>query len=160
MIGGLIVRQQRTTLAEAVQIFQVTGRVQQPLPVVLAVDVQQLPSQLSQLCQGHGATVQTAGVLPVRPQLPLEQQDALGVRGDALLLEPIQLGQVHELGADQGGFGAGADEVTGGASTQDGVQGVHYDGFACAGLAGKDVEARVELDVGGLDDRDVFNVKQ
>ena len=160
MIGSLIVRQQRTALAEAVQVFQVTGRVQQPLPVVLAVDVQQLPSQLPELRQGHGTAVQTAGVLPVRPQFPLEQQDALGVRGDTLFLEPIQLRQVDELGADQGGFGAGADEVSGGASPQDGVQGVHYDGFARAGLAGEDVEASVELDVGGLDDRDIFNVKQ
>ena len=160
MIGGLIVRQQRTALAKTVQVFQVTGRVQQPLPVVLAVDVQQLPSQLPQLRQGHGTAVQTAGVLPVRPQLPLQQQDALGVRGNTLFLEPIQLRQVDELGADQGGFGAGADKVSGGASPQDGVQGVHHDGFACAGLAGEDVEARVELDVGGLDDRDIFNVKQ
>jgi len=117
VVGGLIIRQQRTALAEAVQVFQVTGRIQQPLPVMLAVDVQQLPSQLPQLCQGHRTAVQTAGVLPVRPQLPLEQQDALGVRRDALFLEPIQLRQVDELGADQGGFGAGADQVTRGTST-------------------------------------------
>ena len=65
------------------------------------------------------------------------------------------------MGADQGGFGAGADEVTGRcAPPRTAFRASTDDGFARAGLAGEDVEAPVELDVGGLDDRDIFNVKQ
>ena len=135
--------------------------VQQLLAVVLAVDVQQLLPDPPQLGHGDGPAVDFAEVLAVPRQLPLEQQVAVLVRGSAGLRQPRQaVGHLGELRADKGPVRAGADQVPGGAPSQHRPHGVDDDGLAGAGLAGEGVEARAELDVRLLDDRDILNVQK
>ena len=57
---------------------------------------------------------------------------------------------------DRGGVLAGADEVAGGAPAEQQADGLDEDRLAGAGLAGQDVEARVELDLDRVDDREVL----
>ena len=158
-VGLLIVLQQRLAPAELVQIAQVTGRVQELLPVVLAVDVQQLPPQLPQLGHRHQLSVDAAHVPAVPLELPLKEQLLLP-GGEAVLLQPGQGGHPGKHRRHQGGLGPGADELPAGALPQHRADGVDDDGFARPRLAGEHVEPRLEPNVRRLDEGDIFNVKQ
>ena len=159
MVGRLVGLQQAAGLAEAVQIAQVALRVQQLLPVVLAVDVQQLAPQLPKLSHRHRPAVDPAQVLSIAADLPLEQQLLL-LRAQAVVLQPGQLGQAGENSGDMGRLGSGADQLPAGPLPQNSADGVDDNGFARASLAGEDVEAPAELDVHRLNDGDILDVKQ
>ena len=134
------------------------GRVQQLLSVVLAVDVQQLTPQLPQLGHGHQPPVHPADIPAVPLDLPLEEQ--LLPRRDPVFLQPAQPGHAGEHRVDQGRLRPGADQLPAGPLPQHRTDGVNDDGLARSGLTGQSVEARIELDIGPLDDRDILNVKQ
>ena len=55
---------------------------------------------------------------------------------------------------------AGADQVGGGAGAEQQADGLDEDRLAGAGLAGQDVEARLELDLDGLDHRKVADAEK
>ena len=130
-------------------------------PVVLAVDIQELPANLPELGHGDGPSIGPAGVLAVAGDFPLEQQVPVLVRGNAVFLKARQLRRNGgELRADESLSGPGADEVPGGPAPQDGPHGVDDDGFARSGFAGEGVEARAELDVRLLDNRNIFDVQK
>ena len=147
--------------AEAVQIGPVEFLVQKLSPVVLAVDVQQLPADLPELGHSDGAAVDPAGILPFAGNLSLEEQLPVLVRGQPVLPETRQVRRDGgELRADKGLSGSGADEVPGGPSPQNGTHGVNDDGFPRAGLARERIEARAELNVRFLDNRNIFDVQK
>ena len=127
---------------------------------MLAVDVEQLPAQLPQLGHGDEPAVDAADILAVRLDLPLDQQVSLLIRPHTVLPEPFQLRQTGENGVDQSRSGPGSDQIAAGPLPDDGPDGVHHDGFTCAGLAGEGVEPPVELDICRLDHRDILNMKQ
>ena len=147
-------------LAEAVQIPQVAGLVQQLLTVVLAVDVNELAAQGTQLDHGAGHAPHPADVFPVCLDLPGQEQLSVFVRADPHLLKPGQVGQVPEQGGHQGGLLPGADQVPAGALPHDGADGVDDDGLARAGLAGEHVEPGAEGEIRPIDEGDVLNMKQ
>ena len=66
--------------AEPVQIGAVLLLVQQLLAVMLAVDIQKLPSDLSKLGHRHRAPVGPAQILSLGVELPLEQEIAVLIR--------------------------------------------------------------------------------
>ena len=135
--------------------------VQEPGPLVLAVDVEKLRAHGAQLAHRQGAAIGPANVAAIRRDLPLEEELPLLIRlrptGGERRKGPRQAGE-HR--AHKGGAGPGADEVPGGAAPQHRLHGVHHDGLAGAGLAGESVEAGIELDVGGLDHRQILDVQQ
>ncbi len=65
-----------------------------------------------------------------------------------------------EDGFDSGGLLARPHEVAGGTAPKEQPYRLHQDRFACAGFAGQDVEARVELDLDGVDHGEVLDAKE
>ena len=55
---------------------------------------------------------------------------------------------------------AGADQISGGAGAEEQADGFDEDGLPGAGLAGEDVEPGFELDLDGLDDRQVADAEE
>ena len=70
-----------------------TVRVQQLLPVVLAMDVQQLAAQLPQLRHRHRPAVDPAQVLAVGQDLPLQEQFSVFIGANAVLIEGVRVGK-------------------------------------------------------------------
>ena len=130
-------------------------------PLVLAVDVEKLRPHGAQLAHGQGAAIGPADVAAIRRDLPLEEKLPVRIR-----LRPAGgqgrkgPGQAGEHRAHKGRAGSGADEVPGCPTPQHRLHGVHHDGFTRAGLAGKGIEAGIELDIGGLDHRQILDVQQ
>ena len=90
-----------------------TGRVQQLLAVVLAVDVQQLLAQLPELRDRHQPAIDPALVLAVSPDLPLEQQ-LVPLLGESPLLQPVRGQGAGEHRLHPGGLAAGANQLPAG----------------------------------------------
>ena len=65
-----------------------------------------------------------------------------------------------EDGLNRRGVFAGADEVGAGAAADEQVDGLDEHGLARAGFAGEDVEARFELDLESVDDRQVAHAEK
>ena len=135
--------------------------VQELGPLVLAVNVEELRTHGAQLAHRQGAAIGPADVAAIRRDLPLEEELPLLVRlrpaGGERWKCPRQAG---EHGAHKSGACPSTDEVPGGPTPQHCLHGVHHDGFTGAGLTGKCVEAGIELDVGGLDHRQILDVQQ
>ena len=159
VIGRPVFLQKRLVPPKPVQIAQVAGRIQQLLPVMLAVDVQQLPSQLPQLGHGDQPAVHPAHVPTVPLKLPLEQQ-LLPAGGKPVLHQPGQGRDPGEHRRDQGRTRPGADQLPAGPLPQHRADGVDDDGLARPGLAGEDVEARLKADVRRLNQRDILDMQQ
>ena len=60
---------------------------------------------------------------------------------------------------DRGGVFAGADQVSRGAAADQQADRADQDGLAGAGLAGEDVEARLELELEAIDDGQIADAK-
>ena len=133
--------------------------VQQLLPIVLPVDIQQPRTQSPQLPHRHRAAVDAADVLSVPVDLPLQQQRAVLLRCD-----PQGSGQLRlhsgKCRPHERLVRTGADQLAAGALSQHGTQRVDDDGLARARLAGEGVEAPFEHDVRRLDDGDILNMQQ
>ena len=134
VIGRPKRRLSRLQSPKAVQIVQMTGRVQKLLSIVLTMDVQKLSAQLPELGDRQRAPVQAAKVLPVRLDLPLEEQGALRVRPGSVFPKPSQVRQAGKLRADKSRPSSGADQIPGGPLADDGANGIHHDGLAGARL--------------------------
>ena len=131
--------------------------IEQVLPVVLAVDVEQQRAQRAQLRRCDRDAADAAGRLALGRDLAAD--DELIVALDLVFLAPVPARVRVERRTDDRLFGAGAHELARGARAEDRVHGVHKDGFARARLAGQDVQAGAELQIRPLDDRDVFNMQ-
>ena len=131
--------------------------IEQVLPVVLAVDVEQQRAQRAQLRRCDRDAADAAGRLALGRDLAAD--DELIVVLDLIFLAPVPARVRVERRADDRLFGAGTHELARGARAEDRVHGVHKDGFARARLAGQDVQAGTELQIRPLDDRDVFNMQ-
>ena len=131
--------------------------IEQVLPVVLAVDIEQQRAQCAQLRRCDRDAADAAGRLALGRDLAAD--DELIVALDLVFLAPVPARVRIERRADDRLFGAGAHELARGARAEDRVHGVHKDGFARARLAGQDVQAGAELQIRPLDDRDVFNMQ-
>ena len=55
---------------------------------------------------------------------------------------------------------AGAHEVARGPAAEQETHGLDQDGFTRAGFAGEDVQARLELDLGRVDDREPLDAEE
>ena len=159
LIAALIVFQKVPGPAEAVQIVQVALRVQKLLPVVLPMNIQQLPPQLPELGYGQRPSVYPAYIPAVPLDLPLEQQ-FLPLWWKAVILQPSELGEPSKNGCDQRRPGPGADEFAAGPLSQNSANCVDDDGFSRAGLAGKHIEAAIKSDIRRLNDSDILNMEQ
>ena len=131
--------------------------VQQLLPVMLAMDIQQAVAQRAQLRDGHGTTIQPAGVFAVGIDLPL-QQPLLCILNAHVGAQPLRYLRKH--GADKSVIGTGADQFTGGALPQNGAQRINNDGLSGAGFTGQRIEARAEGYVRLLNDGNILNMQQ
>ena len=89
MISSPVILQQHPGFPEAVQIPKMTVRVQQLLPVVLAMDVQQLPSQFPQLGYRQRPAIYPTGISSIPLNLTLKHQ-FLAVRRKTVVFQPLQ----------------------------------------------------------------------
>ena len=135
--------------------------VQKLLAVMLAVNIQQLGTDLPQLGHSQRPSVDPAGIFAVHRHLPLQQQVSVLIRSYAVFRQSRQICRdMGKHGADKGLGHAGADQFPGGPAPQHGPHGVDDDGFARAGLAGQSVEAGLKGNIRRLYHRDIFNMEQ
>ena len=155
-VGGYLLLQP----AEAVHKGHMLFSGKQFLAVPLAVDIDEKGGYLPQQPGGGGAAVDPAAAVAPGVQFPVDHQLALLHRVAQLLhLAGHLLRDAGEKGGDHRPALAAADDAPGGPGPQHRVDGADEDGLARAGLAGKDVEAPLQLDGGLLDHRDIFDVE-
>ena len=145
--------------AELVDHFALGVVGEETLLIVLAVDVAEEGSEFLQKGGGNGAAIEEGARLTVGQDFAFEDQFVFG-GFDAGMLENGGEGGglgLFEDAGDAGAFGAAAHHFGRGAATEEQAEGVDDDGFAGAGLAGEEVQTRVEADAESLDDGVVFN---
>src|SRR5688572_16949738 len=121
-------------------------RIEERLMLVLAVDLDETIRQLAK----------RAG----RRQIAVDERAAApGARHVAADQNLVPVGIVEE-GFDRRLRLAGADEVRGRPGAQQQADGLDDDRLACSRLSGQDVEARLELDLDGLNHRKVADAEQ
>ena len=145
--------------AKAVQIHNVLLLVQQLLPVVLPVDIQQSGTQCPQLSHCYRTAVDPAYVFAVGLDLPLQQQRPIRLQLDAQLLRQLRC-HTGKSRADKRLFSPGADQLPAGPLPQYSAQTVDNNGLARAGLTGQGIEPRCEFDIRHLDNSDILNMQQ
>ena len=126
--------------------------------IVLSVNINQLNSQLMENRNRHKTPVDTADIFPVQKNLPLDYR--LRVIVHPVFRKPAQLRNLGENTPDGSLLGAGSDHIPVGPFSNNGGNGINYNGFARAGLAGEDVESPVKRDIRLLNDSNIFNVQQ
>ena len=155
-VGRRHPRQCRLGATEGVEEPGLSVRVEQRLVLVLAVDVDQHPAELAELAGRRRPAVQARGAAAA----DLAAQDQLGLRLEA------HLGQQRAGGRDVGDLedalhqcplGAVADLLGAGPGTEREGESIDHQGLAAAGLAGEEVQAGAEADVGAGDQREVTN---
>lgn len=141
---------------EAVQELEVDRGVEQALRLVLAVDDGQPRRQLAEDTDGDQRPVHAGPPLPVRLDLPAED-DVVAVRGQALPFEHgAGAGQLdHRL--DHRPLLARADHLARGPIAEEKPEGVDQDRLAGSRFAGQEREARAQLDLEGADQSDVVD---
>ena len=142
-----------------VQNALVVGGVEQADRVVLPVDVDEPAAQFPQDSGGGRHPVDAAAALALGGDLPGQQQLVAALI--ARLFQAVLDGGGHLLEGrpDHRLGGAGADQLTGSAAAQNGIDGVDQDRLAGAGLAGQDVQSLFKVDVGLLDDGHIFDLQ-
>ncbi len=128
------------------------------LLIVLAVDIRQIRAEIAEQRGGHGAAAQEGAGLAACQNFALHQQLAVFDFDAGGLQQAADGAVLHLEGACHAGArSAGAHHVSGSARAEEQAEGVDDDGFAAAGLTGKEVEAVVELDAEALDDGQIFD---
>ena len=134
------------------------GRARQPLPGVLAVDVDEQVGRLAQLRDRRAAAVDPRPALALRVDRPA-QQHAAGIAGigvEAGVGEPrCERGRDVELGAHLGARRPFADDAGVAAAAERELERVDEDRLAGAGLAAQHRQPRRELDLERVDDDEV-----
>ena len=124
------------------------GGARQPLPGMLAVDLDQMLGHLAQLRHGRRAAVDPGAALALRIDHPPHQQRIVGRDGvEAGRFQPAgKARRPVELGADLGPRRALAHHAGVAAAAEGELQRVDQDRLAGAGLAGEHGEARAEVE--------------
>ena len=144
-------------LGVEIQQRQMAGRIGQILIVVLPVDVDETGGEIPQHGCGGRHAVDPAVALAFGTDLTIKKKFVSRLIACLFQLAANSLGQVGKGGPDTGFARPGADKVAAGAVAQNGIDGVDQDTFACARLAGQNVQTGRELRFGLLDDRNIFN---
>ena len=148
------------TAAVAVDVAEVRFGREQLVALVLTVNVNQVLPQLAQHRNGCRSAVDFAAAFAAQAQTALQQQGAVlrlkAETGERLLYCRVD---VLKQGADKSGLFAGADDVSGGALSHDGVDGVDNDTLSGAGLTGEHVQPAAEIYGGFFDNRDIFDIE-
>ena len=151
------------SFAEATAVVEQVALVaasRQRLEFELAVDVEQVLAERAQRLHRHGLAVDVSATASVGGDAP-SQDDFTFVR-DFLFREPGQRTGVARDVEGCGHFGplgTVAHRAAVGATTHGEQQRVDEDRFSRAGLAGERREARSELELHGLDDREIANLQ-
>ena len=130
--------QQRLVVRERIQIDQMVRLVEQPLRIMLPMDVNELQAEPPQQCHRHGPPVHAAAVLPIREDLALHQQ-RLRVIVHAVLRKPRQFRHAVEYRTDEGFRRTSPDDLARRPFAENRRDRVDHDGFTRAGLAGQHV---------------------
>ena len=132
--------------------------VQQLLPVMLPVDIHQAAAQLTQLGHCHRARAHATDVLAIGVDLTLEQQIAVLIGGNAQILAEGG-GHMGKPRADESLVSTGADQITGGALSQDGTHRVDNNGLTCTRLTGQGVKTTGKGNLTALNDGNILNMQ-
>ena len=147
--------------ARGVEQLALRGRAHERLEFVLAVDVDQQYADLAQQLQRHGLAVQVRAAAAVAADEATDRQ--LVGRVDRLLAQQphqrtTRIAEV-ETAAHLGALGAVAHDFAAGATAGEQLQRIDDDRLAGAGLAGEHGQAGPELDLGGIDDRQIADLQ-
>ena len=140
-----------------VQHVDVALRIQQGLRIVLPVDVRDAAAELAEEGEGNDSPVDPAQAFFARADLPAEHEGVVG--GYAGIVQDLLHVKIFHVGGERDGrfFGACADIVGIGAAAQGHGDGFDDDGFACACLAGDDVQPGVQVQFQVSDDGKIFD---
>ena len=119
---------------------------------MLTVYVYQLMPRLSERGDIRGHAVYAAGVFAVQTKGSAKKYIPVLVGLDIIFLKPRDSvgGNAGEECSNARGLRAGSDKLARRAFTEHGVYRIDYDRLARAGFARKDIEPRIELDIGAL----------
>ena len=152
-----VVFQQRFVMGKQIEIADMRRLVEQLLRIVLAVDLDELDAELPERRDRDRLAADAAAVFPVCKDLTGNTK--LRLIRDLIFREPRQLRHAGKNGADKRLLRAGTDHLARGPFTQNGRDRVYDDGFARAGLTGKDIKASVKGDLCLLDHGNIFNMQ-
>ena len=126
---------------------------------MLTVDVDQPATQFPEDGCRCRHTVDPAGAFALRRDLPAEHQFLRALV--PCLFQTILHRNRHlfKCGTDHSLCRTGADQIFGGTVAKDGIDGVDQNGLARTGLAGKNIQPRLEMNFRLLDDRNIFNLQ-
>ena len=144
---------------EGVQNLELRIGREEPLLVVLAVDIAEVLRQLAEQGGGHGTAACEGARLAASQDFAFDQQFAV-LDLDAGGLQNRACGGragSFEDARNSGALGAGANHFRRGTAAEQQAQGVHDDGFAAACLPREQVEAAVKAHAQPLDDGIVLN---
>ena len=140
-----------------VQHVDVALRIQEGLRIVLSVDVRDMAAELAEEGEGDDGPVDPAQALFARADLPAEHEGVVGGH-PGFVQDLLHVKTFHVSGKRDGRFvRAGADIIGIGAAAQGHGDGFDDDGFACACLAGDDVQPGVQVQFQVSDDGKIFD---
>ena len=131
---------------ERVEQREVLRRIEQRLVLVLSV---QIDERRAELAQRRG-----------RRERVVDERAAAALRRDLAAHDDLAPVGPLEDGLHGRGVLAGADEVGARASADEQVDGLDEDGLAGAGFSREDVQARLELDLEPIDDREMAHAEE
>jgi len=123
----------------------------------LTVNIDQLRAQFAKYGHSHQCAVDTADILSVRVNIPLD--NGLRIILHSILCKPRVFLHIREHSTDGGLIGTGADHITVGTFTKHSRYGIDDDGFTGTGLTGEYIKTGIEGNVGALNDRNILNVQ-
>ena len=152
---------ERSGAREGIEQRALCGWSCQGLELVLAVDVDEPFAHFPQHLRRDLLPVEVGARLALPGHDPPHHQFVVCL--DRLLLEQVAQalsgsGQ-FEGGGDFGTLGPMADHFGARPSAGDELQGIHEDGFTGTGLASQDSEAGSQVDLDGVDDREITDVQ-
>ena len=147
MVGLIELTADFIEAAKAVEQFNVGFRMKQGLVIVLTVDIDQSSTQLCQLGNGDGDTIEEHAVLVfLRQHAPDDPSAFLGFYAEGLCPRPCFRIVNFEYRFHRGGVLAGTDAVRIGATPDDQIERTDDDRFTGSGFTRQHIEARVKPD--------------
>jgi hypothetical protein len=142
---------------EVIQKLQVVIFIEKGRRIVLAVNINQLPSQLPQNGNRHKASIDTADIPSIQKNLPLN--DRFFLIGNAIFLKPRKARHAGEHRLHCSLLRTCTDHIPVGALTDNGRNGINDDGFTCAGFTGQHIKSPIKGNIRPLDHRNIFNMQ-
>ena len=154
----LIIGLKLLIVPEGIQHGQVIVLIKQGGGIMLAVNIDQLNTQLPQNGNRNQTAVDAADILSIQINLTLNH--SFGIIFHAVFFKPLKLRNTGKNRPNRCRLGSGADHIPVGPFPQNGGNRINHNGFTCAGLTGKDIEAPVEGNFRTFNDRNVFNMQK